>query len=114
MRELSSWLAGWRARQWRICAESAGSRARPGTRSSIAIRNAASKGSPTEVGEPLDAAFLIAIEDLVPGLARDPELSAQIRHCLARQPASHELNSLIHHRTLLPRHPLSSPKGKKV
>jgi len=71
-------------------------------------------GTSATVGEPVNAAFLIAIEDLVTGLTRDPELSAQVRHRLARQPACHELNSLIHDRTLLPRHPLSSPKGKKV
>jgi hypothetical protein len=32
----------------------------------------------------VNAAFLIAIEDLVAGLAGDPELSTQIRHGLAR------------------------------
>jgi hypothetical protein len=71
-------------------------------------------GTSASVGEPVNAAFLIAIEDLVAGLARDPELSAQIRHGFARESASYELNSLIHNRTLLPRHPLSSPKGEKV
>lgn len=60
-------------------------------------------GTPASVGEPVNAAFLVAIEDVVAGLAGDPELSAQIRHGLAHQPASHELNSLIHNRTLLPR-----------
>src|SRR5215471_18862541 len=59
----------------------------------IAIR------TPTSVGEPLDAAFLIAIEDLVPGLARDPELSAQIRHCLAasRRATNLTLSSITEH-----------------
>jgi len=71
-------------------------------------------GASASVGEPVNAAFLIAIEDLVAGLARDPELSAQIPHGLARESASYELNSLIHDRTLLPRHSLSSPKGEKV
>ena len=33
----------------------------------------------------------VAIEDLVAGLARDPELSAQIRHGLARESASYDL-----------------------
>jgi hypothetical protein len=69
-------------------------------------------GTSASVGEPVNATFLIAIEDLV--VARDPELSAQIRHGLARESASYELNSLIHDRTLLPRHPLPSPKGEKV
>jgi hypothetical protein len=62
----------------------------------------------------VNAAFLIAIEDLVAGLAGNPELSAQIRHGLTREPASHELDSLIHDRTLLPRHPLSSLKREEM
>src|SRR5262249_55754853 len=64
----------------------------------VAIRAAAA------VGEPLNAAFLITIEDLVTGLTGNPKLSAQFRHRLARQPASHKLHSFIHDRTLLPRH----------
>src|ERR1041385_2769545 len=43
----------------------------------IAIR------TPASVRQPLDSALLIAIEDLVTGLARDPELPAQIGHGLA-------------------------------
>src|ERR1700719_2742976 len=71
-------------------------------------------GTPASVGQPLHPAFLITIEDLVAGLARNAELPAQIRHRLASQSPSHELNSFIHDRTLLPRHPLSSPtkRGK--
>jgi hypothetical protein len=37
----------------------------------------------TPVCEPLQATFLIAIEDLVTGLAGDPELPAKFRHRLA-------------------------------
>ena len=40
-------------------------------------------GAPTSVGQPLNAAFLIAIEDLVAGLAGDTELPAKFRHRLA-------------------------------
>ena len=40
-------------------------------------------GTAASVGESLHAAFLIAIEDLVAGLAGDPELPAQFRHGLA-------------------------------
>jgi len=40
-------------------------------------------GTPASVGQPLNAAFLIAIEDLVARLARDAELSAQFRHRFA-------------------------------
>src|SRR5690348_6937813 len=72
-------------------------------------------GTPASVGQPMHSAFLITIKDLVAGLARNAELPAQIRHRLARQAPSHELNSFIHYRTLLPRHPLSSPKkGESV
>jgi hypothetical protein len=40
-------------------------------------------GTPAAVGEPLKAAFLVAIEDLVAGLTRNPKLSAKFRHRLA-------------------------------
>src|ERR1700722_7908097 len=72
-------------------------------------------GTPASVGQPLHPAFLITIEDLVAGLARNAELPAQIRHRLPSQSPSPELNSFIHDRTLLPRHPLSSQqKGESV
>src|SRR5215468_4191325 len=56
------------------------------------------------VGEPINAAFLITVEDLVARLTGNPKLSAKFRHRLTGQPASHKLHSLVHHRTLLPRH----------
>jgi hypothetical protein len=37
----------------------------------------------TAIGEPMNAAFLVAIEDLVAGFAGDPELPAKFRHWLA-------------------------------
>jgi hypothetical protein len=40
-------------------------------------------GTPASVGEPVNAAFLIAIEDLVAGLAGDAKLPAKFRHRLA-------------------------------
>src|SRR5947207_7669183 len=61
-------------------------------------------GTSAPVGETVNAAFLVAIEDLVASLAGDPELPAQFRH---------ELKSFIHDRTLLPRHPLSSPEKER-
>src|SRR3984957_10707656 len=73
----------------------------------VAIRTSAS------VREPLHAAFLITIEDLIAGLAGDAKLPAKFRHRLARQPASHKLPSFIHCRTLLPRH-RSLPLREKV
>ena len=35
-------------------------------------------GPPASIGEPLNATFLIAVEDLVTGLTRDAELPAQL------------------------------------
>src|SRR5215468_8671472 len=67
-------------------------------------------GTPASVGEPVNPAFLVAIEDFVAGFARNPELPAQFRHGLTRQPSSHKLQSFIHNRTLLPRHCTSSPE----
>jgi len=39
--------------------------------------------STTSIGEPFYAGILIAIEDLVTGFARNPELPAEFRHGLA-------------------------------
>src|SRR5262250_1686594 len=66
-------------------------------------------GTSASVREPVNAAFLVAIEDLVAGFSRNPELPAQFRHGFTREPPSHKLQSFIHHRTLLPRHCTSSP-----
>jgi hypothetical protein len=43
-------------------------------------------GTPASVSEPLHATFLIAIEDLVAGLAGDTELPAKFRRRLAGEP----------------------------
>jgi hypothetical protein len=40
-------------------------------------------GTPASVGKPLNAAFLVTIEDLLAGLAGDTELPAQFRHRFA-------------------------------
>src|SRR5215471_17315967 len=66
-------------------------------------------GTSASVGEPVNAAVLIAIDDLVAGLARNSKLPAQFCHGLTRDPASHKLQSFIHNPTLLPRHCTSSP-----
>jgi hypothetical protein len=42
-------------------------------------------GTPASISESLNAAFLIAVEDLVAGLTRNPKLPAKFRH---RSPAS--------------------------
>jgi len=44
--------------------------------------------------------FLVAIEDLVAGCARNPELPAEFRHGFTREPPSHKLQSFIHNGTL--------------
>src|SRR6516164_2259032 len=69
------------------------------------------EGTPATVGKPLKAAFLITIEDLIAGLARDAKLPAEIRHRFAGEPTSDKLQAFIHDRTLLPRHqPLPSKR----
>ena len=61
-------------------------------------------GSSTAIGEPFEPAVLIALEDLVAGLARDIELAAQRRHLLAVEQSGDESKTFIHFVTLLPRH----------
>src|SRR5262245_21854695 len=51
------------------------------------------------VSQPFNSTFLVAIEDLVPGLTSDTELPAKFSHRLARQPPRHKLKSFVHHRT---------------
>src|SRR5215469_14542542 len=67
-------------------------------------------GTPASVRQSVNPAFLVAIEDLVAGVARNPKLPAQFCHGLTRQPPCHKLHSFIHNRTLLPRHRTSSPE----
>src|SRR5690348_4451037 len=70
-------------------------------------------GTPAAIGQPLNSAFLITIKDLVTSFTGDAKLPAKFRHAFASEPPSHKLQSLIHHRTLLPRHSLPPQKGKK-
>src|SRR3954470_20382957 len=58
----------------------------------------------TAIAERRDAAILVALEDLVACLPRDPELRAQRRHLLALEQAGDKPESLVHDVTLLPRH----------
>src|SRR5437868_14091005 len=48
------------------------------------------------VCEPLNATFLIAIENLITGLARNAELPAEFRHRPAGYPASNKLQPPVH------------------
>ena len=58
----------------------------------------------TAIGQSFEPAILIALEDLVAGLARDIELPTQRRHLLALGQSRHKSQPLIHLATLLPRH----------
>ena len=57
--------------------------------------------------------LLVAIEDLVAGLAGDAELAGEIGHGFALEQAGHEAQALFHHRTLLPGHLHLPPKSGK-
>src|SRR5262245_61513036 len=56
------------------------------------------------IAEGLHPAVLVAVEDLVAGLARNPELGAQRRHLLALEQAGDKPATLVHDMTVLPRH----------
>src|SRR5215469_14552769 len=71
-------------------------------------------GATTAVGQALHTAVLIAVEDLVAGLAGDAKFPAKFSHRLAGKPPRHKLKSLSHHRTLLPRHHFLPKRGKSV
>ena len=56
------------------------------------------------VGQGLETVFLIALKDLVAGLARDAERATDLAHRFAVQQLSDKPQALVHYRTLLPRH----------
>ncbi len=60
--------------------------------------------------ERLEAVLLVALENLVAGLAGDPELPADLGHGLAIEQAGHKAQAFFHHRTRFPRHPHLPPK----
>src|SRR5258705_6069193 len=64
-------------------------------------------------GQGLEAVLLVALEDLVAGLARNAERATDLAHRFAVQQLSDEPQALVHHRTLLPRHPHLPRKGRK-
>src|SRR5258708_6088877 len=61
-------------------------------------------GAARAIRQRFDPAILVALEDLVAGLAGDPELPADLRHRFAIEQFRHKPQALIHYRTLLPRH----------
>ena len=66
------------------------------------------------VGQGLETVFLVALEDLVAGLARNAELAADLAHRFAVQQLGDKPQALVHHRTLLPRHPHLPREGESV
>src|SRR4029077_2223881 len=66
------------------------------------------------VGQGLETVFLIALEDLVAGLARNAERATDLAHRFAVQQLSDKPQTLVHCRTLLPRHPHLPRKGNGV
>src|SRR6516165_8008433 len=64
------------------------------------------------VGQGLQTVFLVALEDLIAGLARNAERATDLAHRLAVQQLSDKPQALVHHRTLLPRHPYLPRKGE--
>src|SRR6202011_4459188 len=68
-------------------------------------------GPARAVGKPFQTDFVVAREDLVAGLARDTELTAQHRHLLPIQQPGDELEPFIHLVTLLPGH-FCSPRKR--
>jgi len=71
-------------------------------------------GPARSICQGLKTAIVVALEDLVAGLARDAELAGQWRHLLAVQEASNELQTLIHGFTRFPGHLALPAKGPIV
>src|SRR5258708_24427648 len=64
---------------------------------------------PGAVGQSFEPMVLIALENLVTGLAGDAELPAHKAHLFAVQQASNKAQTFVHTRTLFPRHPPLPP-----
>jgi hypothetical protein len=56
------------------------------------------------IGQGFEPALLVSIEDFVAGLSGYPERPANIAHRLAIEDQGDKLETLVHDRTLLPRH----------
>ncbi len=70
-------------------------------------------GSPAAVGQSVQPAVLVPLEDLVAGLARNIELAAQGRHLLAVKQSGYEPEAFIHLVTLVPGH-FALPQSPEV
>src|SRR5258708_17189745 len=70
---------------------------------------------PRSIAEGRQPVLLVAIENLVAGLARYPEFPAHIRRGLPVQQTGDKAKALLHNRTRFPRHPhLPLAKKRKV
>src|SRR5215469_9286951 len=65
------------------------------------------------VGQRLEPVLLVAVEDLVAGLARDAELAADLRHPFPIKKPCDKPQALVHDRTLLPRHQPLPPNEER-
>src|SRR5215831_424275 len=70
-------------------------------------------GPAAAVGQADRSEILVALKDLIAGLARDIELAAEHCHLLAAEEAGHEPDAFIHLGTLLPRH-FALPQSAEV
>src|SRR5882757_5109525 len=72
-------------------------------------------GTPAPVGQTLNPALLVAIEELIPSFAGDPELSAEFRHGLAGEPQTEAFHPSPNTPSTASHSSLSLPheKGKK-
>ena len=72
-------------------------------------------GTSGAIGQAVEPGVPVAVEDLVAGLARDAELTAQRSHLLAVEETGHESQTFVHLAPLLPGHGLlPSHCGGKV
>src|SRR5215468_10819880 len=60
---------------------------------------------PRAIAESLTTMLPVAVENLIAGFTRYPELPAHIRHRLPIQQPGDKAKAFFHHRTLFPRHP---------
>jgi hypothetical protein len=65
------------------------------------------------VGERLEPVFLVAVENLVTGLAGDTGVAADLGHRLAIEDTGEKAQAFVHNRTLFPRHPHPPQKSGK-
>jgi hypothetical protein len=72
-------------------------------------------GATGAIRQPLQPALLVTLKNLVAGLARNAELSAQGGHTFPILEPDHKAHAFVHNRTFLPWHPTSRPlAGEKV